>query len=98
MDFVSGSIIDGDGSVHVRKRVVSPVSHGLVQLDHSDQDEKPPSTETVEDLIEIFEQEIILPIHRVIIANRLLMLVDICVRSYLQPKKVVSVPSQTIPG
>lgn len=41
---VSGSGIDGDGSVQVRERVISPPSHDFVHCDHSDQGENPPST------------------------------------------------------
>jgi hypothetical protein len=44
VDIVSGSIIVGDGSVHVRERVFCPVPQDFVHVDHSDQNEKPPST------------------------------------------------------
>lgn len=41
---LSNSGIDGDGAVHVRVRVCSPVPHDFVHDDQSDQDVNPPST------------------------------------------------------
>ena len=42
---VSGSGIDGEGSVQVRERVMSPLPHDFEHCDHSDHGENPPSTE-----------------------------------------------------
>ena len=98
---VSASRIDGLGKVQVRIRVVSPVPQGLVQLDQDDHDEKPPSTGmkfiVQSDLFSFEEINLILPIHRVMIANRSVIFVEICVRSNLQSKNDVSLPSQTMP-
>ncbi|CAF4317204.1 unnamed protein product, partial [Adineta steineri] len=44
IEFNSGSSIDGDGCVHVRERVDSPLPHDFVHVDQSDHEENPPST------------------------------------------------------
>lgn len=41
---VSGSGMEGVGSVHVRERVISPVPQLFAHGDQSDHEEKPPST------------------------------------------------------
>ena len=66
------SSIDGDGCVHVRERVCSPVPQDFVHADHEDQGENPPSTKQIFSMIfrELILENKILLIQRVIIANK----------------------------